>query len=66
MHVTLDIHLVSALDRQLRLQADSGEHLPAETIPLRARIALGLPRVHTRSETALARRRAGELHAHHG
>jgi len=61
MHVMLDIHLVYALDRQHRLQADHGAQELTVITPLRVRVADGLRRAHTRSEAALARRRAGEL-----
>jgi hypothetical protein len=66
MHVSLDIHLGYARDRQLRLRADGDAHRAAKTNALRARIARDLPRAQTRSETALALRRARELRAQHG
>ena len=61
MHVTLDIQLGDARDRRHRLTADVPRHRSIAAIPFRARIALGARRAHSRSATALARRRAGEL-----
>ena len=47
MHLSLDIYLTA--------------HKRTATTPLRSRMAVGLRRAQTRSATALARRRAGEL-----
>ena len=55
MNIHVDLH-VYVRDRQLGLRAEAGTHRLAAAMPLRRR-----HRNDARSQTALARRRAGEL-----